>query len=150
MINQKKQQLYTLLKLEEQKVGVAQQKYIQSLHDVSIMEKQVEQLLQYRHDYRNKISMAANESFSGHLLQNYTGFIAKLDCAISEQETKLNQCQLLTEKRLNDYVKLKQKSEGIQKMIEMEQARVENQKKKLEQLQFDESASKQWYSSRKD
>ncbi len=148
-MNQKIRQIQTVLRLEERKLTDALTQYSKSKQQYNEIENQHAQLLNYRQEYQAKLNDQSGASMKSQGLQILIQFISHLDCAISDQLQQLELAKKAVAEDFKKYLLFKQKTEGLQHVLDGE---VENEKqhlKKQEQKQYDESASKQWYSNRK-
>lgn len=149
-MNQKIKQLQTVLRLEEQKVLSSLTNYTKANQQYLAIQQQYQQLIAFRKEYYQRLQVNPNDSLSAQLLQTYARFIAKLDCAIEEQLLKQQQARKDASEYFQKYLLVKQKAEGLKKVLDAEIANDKMFKQKQEQKQTDESASKQWYSNRKE
>lgn len=149
-MNQKIKQLSVVLNIEQKKTSDALIEYTKANKSVQDNELQLNSLRQYQQEYRKKVNGFFQGCLSAQTLQIYTRFISQLDKAILEQRGRLDECKKKAEEKFKLYLQAKQKFEGLQKVIEKEQIKEAIKQQKYEQKQYDESASNQWYSNRKE
>lgn len=130
--------------MEEKKISDALLVYSQSNQMLQNLERQHEQLVNYKKEYYHRIHNENTVMLAQTLTSHYQ-FIDKLTLAIKEQTGKI----FLTEKKSSElfkkYIAVKQKSEGFEKLLASEIEKEGNAQRKVEQKQYDESASNQWH-----
>ncbi len=148
-MNQKIKQLQTLVYLEEQKVSAALLKYSQAKKNHQDLKLQHKMLIDYKEEYNQRLQGEQSNVLNAHTLQIYYNFVAKLGSAIADQSNKAQAANKVAMQLFNDYLKLKQKSEGLEKVLDKEKVAELQRQQKQEQKQLDESAGAQWYQNRK-
>lgn len=143
-MNDKTNQLQTLVMLESQKMNVALKNYSDENHQLSEAQQQYQQLVDYRQDYHNQLTTASSKSMTALALQSTQQFIKQLDVAINEQQGKIRTLKESASQLFKLYLVAKQKLEAIEKMLETEKVRIQNEKKKQEQKVYDEVATGRW------
>lgn len=142
-MSSKIKQLKLLLSLEEKKLKEALLNYTKANQVYMQANAQHEQLIAYQGEYSSMLNKKNN--MQAHTLSVYYGFISKLDLAIKEQATKVQKAKQKTEVLFQQYLVLKQKSDGLENLLGKEQTLQQKKQLKQEQKQTDESASSQWF-----
>ena len=86
----------TLLEHAHAKVDDATRHLGELLASEHACEVKLDMLVQYRVEYRNRFMQAASSGIGPDAWRNYSGFIAKLDDAISLQQTIVDQSKAQT------------------------------------------------------
>jgi len=147
-LNNKIKQLKTLLKLDEQKVSISLLKYSKAKNSYNELKVQHKMLIDYKDEYHMALQGKTNKILNAQMIQIYDRFIVKLGLAIKDQEGKIISAKKLSSDLFNDYLKLKQKAEGLERILESEIDIEQLRQQKQEQKQNDESAGNQWYINR--
>lgn len=143
-MNQKIKQLKTLLYLDEQTVAESLLKYTQAKKDHTDLDLQHKMLISYQEEYNQRLKGNSTNVLNAHTLQIYYKFVSNLGVAISEQQQKASSANEIATKLFNEYLKLKQKAEGLEKVVENEIELERQYQQKQEQKQNDEVAGSQW------
>ncbi|MCM2971608.1 flagellar export protein FliJ [Larsenimonas suaedae] len=105
-------------------------------------QEQLDTLLQYRDEYRQKLDDAMKRGMSMNELQNYQRFIASLDQAIAQQENALKNCDQRVNQGVKHWQQQQQRLNSFDALATRRNEERELVAKKYEQRLSDEFASR--------
>ncbi|MCM5703713.1 flagellar export protein FliJ [Larsenimonas salina] len=105
-------------------------------------QEQLDTLLQYRDEYRQKLDDAMKRGMSMNELQNYQRFIASLDQAIAQQENALENCDQRVNQGVKHWQQQQQRLNSFDALATRRNEERELVAKKYEQRLSDEFASR--------
>ena len=142
-------QLKLLIHLEENKKTKALADYTKANNSYKNFVIQHKQLIEYRGEYYQRL-YGKDETMQATSLILYHQFIEKLNAVIKEQDKKVKSSKQQSDLLFKKFITIRQKMEGLDKLLTVELENEINSERKKEQKQYDESASNQWYINRKD
>lgn len=145
-MNQRLERLLQLLKLKEDATHQAYLELVNAKDQFDQNKMRHEQLVIYRQDYLEQLSVIGNEGSSVGRLRNRIDFINHLDNALVHLNTHLAQLAKVRSKAELNYKSTKASEEGVAKLIERVQKAEQIKIQRLAQKESDEYAQKQWYS----
>jgi flagellar FliJ protein len=128
----------------EQQEGIAEQAYYETKANCEKKEATLKSLHDYYQQYMLSKQGAVNDP---GILGNYRHFLKRLDEAIVNGQTELEQMVKLCEQRHLTLVERKQKTAVVEKLIKKRQNAHEARSNKQEQAMFDAIALQQWLSN---
>ncbi|MCM2130414.1 flagellar export protein FliJ [Larsenimonas rhizosphaerae] len=105
-------------------------------------QKQLDMLLEYRSEYRQRLDDAMKNGISMNELQNYQSFIVSLDQAIEQQRHSLNSCDSHVSQGVRDWQHHQQRLNSYDVLATRRREEADESARKQEQHQSDEFASR--------
>ena len=103
-------------------------------------EKRLEELYQYRDEYRARMQQAGREGIDPAKLNDYTVFIRKLDDAIAFQKEEISTSRRIYEQKKSEWMALRTRSQALDKVVDKYKKEERMQRDKQEQKEIDERA----------
>ncbi|WP_367606573.1 flagellar export protein FliJ [Legionella sp. W05-934-2] len=144
-VEQRIQQLLTLLKIKEADKQAALKDLAEARKQFNHLRGQLERMLQYRQEYQSQIASIGEAGCNINRMRNRLLFIEQLDEGIKQLNHQLSviakqrkQCELVL-------IEKQKKVQSVEKLIEARKKSAIIAENRLEQKENDEYASKQWY-----
>ena len=107
-------------------------------------------LVQYREEYRTRFVLAAQGGLSPGEWQNYAGFLARLDEAISQADSAMTHTKRQTAAGQHEWVSKRGRVKAFDTLSDRHQSRVAYQDQRQEQKTSDEHAARRHEEKTKD
>ena len=124
----------------EQKEQDAVQHFVAAQNDVADAEKQLQQLLSYREEYRQKLT--EQNALSIDQVRNYRAFIDQLGLAIDQARIDVETKKQVCEQQKLAWLKCRSRSEALNLVVEKYQLEEHREQERIEQKEQDEHAQR--------
>ncbi|UUE46610.1 flagellar export protein FliJ [Pectobacterium aroidearum] len=134
--------LVTLRELAQKEVekAVGQLGQVRQAHQQA--EQQLNMLLNYQDDYRQKLNSTMSAGMANNSWQNYQQFIRTLDSAIEQHRQQLSQWTSRLDLAMKTWQEKQQRLNAFEKLQDRELTRQLAKENKIEQKQMDEFAQR--------
>lgn len=129
-----------LLDSVKQQEENARLRYQKSIADRNICQKNLDAINDYREVYSSELNEAGRDLMYTSTLNQYNGFINRLDQASADQAKSLRQAEAFVERCREEYQLLQTKRKGLEKLLEKEALEKQMAAAKAEQKMMDEAA----------
>lgn len=134
----------TLLDHAHTRVDDATRKLGELLASEHACEVKLDMLMQYRVEYRNRFMQAARDGIGPDAWRNYSGFLAKLDEAIAQQQLIVEQSRRMTANGQQQWMHERNRMKAFDALSQRHEKREQHKLAKQEQRQSDEHALKHY------
>ncbi|MBY5990736.1 flagellar export protein FliJ [Ferrimonas balearica] len=111
---------------------------------VQALKQQLSQLQNYRWDYVKQAQQQAGTTLQASHYQQYHHFIAKLDAAITQHNSKLRQAEAAAEQRQGLWQQAHQRQQAIALLIDKAKRAQQSRQEQRQQRELDEFALQQF------
>lgn len=98
----------------------------------------LEQLLQFRQEYEQRLSNMGDTSIAARQLQDYRQFLTRLNQAIDQQHTDISKSQADVETARQAWIEKSQRHSALERLVAQADERLRQQRDKAEQNDADE------------
>lgn len=134
-------QLGMILKLRQDAEDKAAQMMQQARQAMEQQNQQLQTLRQYRNDYLQKMSEHSQSGLTAQHYGYYQDFVTRLDDALGRAEQQFAVAKQVWGQRQQGWQKARSETQGIQTLIDNEQAAIQLKANRQEQKQLDEFSS---------
>jgi len=143
------QRLNPIKKLADNKEKVSAQELGHSVQDKSCQDEKLLQLIQYRAEYVESMTLKTQQGMSGDQLQQYHLFLNKLDTAIGQQRSAVEQSEQQLNQSKNEWRTNNNRASAITRVIGNLKGKEQQQKDKKEAAQLDELSTQAFLRSKR-
>lgn len=141
--------LQSLLDLSQLRLDEAGRKLGELIAGEQVASKRHGLLVEYREEYRTRFVLAARDGLSPGTWQNYAGFLARLDEAISQAAAAMTQTRQRTVAGQQEWVAKQGRVRAFDTLSDRHRSRVAYQDERQEQKASDEQAARRHEQNRK-
>jgi flagellar FliJ protein len=142
--------LQSLLELSQLHLDEAGRKLGELIAGEQEASRRRELLVQYREEYRTRFVLAAQAGLSPSAWQNYSGFLARLDEAITQADAAMSQTKQRTLDGQQEWVAKRGRVKAFDTLADRHKSRVAYQQHRQEQKGSDEHAARRHEQKAKD
>lgn len=142
--------LQTLLDLSQLRLDDATRKLGELLAGEQEAGARLTLLQQYRAEYHSRFAQAAREGLDRHSLSNYQSFLLRLDDAILQAQTLLDQSRQRTANGQQEWIGQRGRLQAFDTLAQRHHAQQQHLENRKEQKQSDEHAARKHGSTRED
>ena len=127
----------------------AVQLFVQAQQELTTMEQQLQQLLEYREEYRQKLTVEQGRSMNIQRVRDFQLFISNLDQTITQAHINIESCKQVCEGKKQAWLKCRSRSQALNSVVEKYQQDERKQLERAEQKEQDEHAQRIQQKSRR-
>lgn len=120
----------------------AVQVFVQAQQELATLEQQLQQLLEYREEYQQKLTTEQGRGMGIHRVRDYQLFISNLDQTIAQARINIESCKQVCEGKKQAWLKCRSRSNALNSVVEKYQQDERRQQERAEQKEQDEHAQR--------
>lgn len=137
-------QLELLVRVQKDREEKLEAQFVQAMQFSRQAEQKYQGLADYRTDYIVQSQQQGAVGLESRQYSQFIRFIAKLDQALEQQATEIQQAQSVVEQRREQWLAMQKKRKAIEYLLEQEQRQQARKADKAEQVLLDEVATQQF------
>lgn len=143
MTNQRSSAIHTLIEIAIKESSQAAEALAKASKLLKESEKNLNMLLDYRNDYTNQLAQNSQKGLFAESYQNFQGFLAKLNQAITSQQTVVDTCRQKVADQRKYWQECERKKLSYGVLVTQADARTQRAQLKKDQKLMDEHALRQ-------
>lgn len=143
MTNQRSSAIHTLIEIAIKESSQAAEALGKASKLLKESEKNLNMLLDYRNDYTNQLAQNSQKGLFAESYQNFQGFLAKLNQAITSQQTVVDTCRQKVADQRKYWQECERKKLSYGVLVTQADARTQRAQLKKDQKLMDEHALRQ-------
>ena len=120
----------------------AVQRFVQAQNDLEAARQQLQQLMDYREEYAQKLSSGSSMGMTIQRMRDYQVFIEKLGRAIDQAHRDIASKQNVCEQKKLDWLKCRSRSQALEMVVEKYRLEEVKAQEKIEQKEQDEHGAR--------
>lgn len=137
-------QLEMLVRVQKDREEKLEAQFVQAMQFSRQAEQKYQGLADYRTDYIVQSQQQGSVGLESRQYSQFIRFIAKLDQALEQQATAIQQAQSVVEQRREQWLAMQKKRKAIEYLLEQEQLQQARKADRAEQVLLDEVATQQF------